>query len=139
MSCICEDDCRNMKWLKPSGAEVDYRGRVHVEKTAGQLRLIFDSISKEDQGKWTCVLNNEENDEKSFMMNVYGKSNYFFFVQFNFNAAFLVPISFDAVESVISIRENQDITIPCEVSGYPKPTIHWYFNGLSLMEKFVSE
>lgn len=75
MSCIGEDDDKNMKWLKPSGAEVDYKGRVHVEKIDGQLRLVFESIIKEDQGKWTCVLDNEENDEKFFMMNVYGKSN----------------------------------------------------------------
>lgn len=77
MSCIGEDDDKNMKWLKPSGGEVDYKGRVHVEKIDGQLRLVFESIIKEDQGKWTCVLDNEENDEKYFMMNVYGKSKGF--------------------------------------------------------------
>lgn len=72
---LCEGDADdNLKWLRPDGFEVDYKGRVHVEKVGGQLRLIFDSIKKEDQGEWTCVSEFEEGgDGKLFMMNVYGK------------------------------------------------------------------
>lgn len=37
------------------------------------------------------------------------------------------------------MKENQDVTIPCEVSGFPEPTVHWYFNGLSMMEKLIGK
>lgn len=71
---ICGGDADdNLKWLTPHGMEVNYKGRVHVEKVNGQLRLIFESIKLEDQGEWTCVSEFEEGgDGKSFIMNVYG-------------------------------------------------------------------
>lgn len=72
MSCIGIDD-NNTKWLRPDGLEVTSKGRVHVEHNRGQARLIFDSIKKEDQGKWTCKLDNDESDGKFFVMNVYGE------------------------------------------------------------------
>jgi hypothetical protein len=73
----CEGDVDdNLKWLNPDGTEVDFRGRVKQEKAGRMLRLIFDSITKEDQGEWTCVSNFDEGgDGKSFMLNVYGTGN----------------------------------------------------------------
>lgn len=73
----CKGDADdNLKWLKPDGMEVDFRGRVKQEKVDGKLWLIFDSITKEDQGEWACVSNFDEGgDGKSFVMNVYGRGN----------------------------------------------------------------
>lgn len=50
-----------------------------------------------------------------------------------------VPITFETVQSVVSVKENDDITIPCEVYGLPEPTIQWYFNELNLAEKLSSK
>lgn len=72
MSCYGEYD-NNIKWLNPHGIDVDSKGQVHVEYVSGQLRLIFDSIRQENQGKWTCVSDNDESEGKSFIMNVNGK------------------------------------------------------------------
>lgn len=70
----CEGiDNNYTKWLRPDGFEVSSKGRVHVETIKGQSRLIFDSITKDDMGKWTCKLDNDEGDGKSFVMNVYGE------------------------------------------------------------------
>ena len=70
-------DDNNTRWLRPNGLEVNSKGRVHVEGIKGQLglesRLIFDSIKREDQGKWTCKLDNDEGEGKFFIMNVYGE------------------------------------------------------------------
>lgn len=140
VSCIGEDE-RYLKWLRPDGAEVDVKGRVHVEAFDGQLRLIIHSIKKEDQGVWMCCRENDENDGQSFELKVYGErkkvrrqrcsSSYF--------ASILpVPISFEPVESVITVKEDQDIAIPCDVDGYPEPATQWYHNGISLQEKLLS-
>jgi hypothetical protein len=64
------DDVESLKWFKPDGSEVGARGRIHVEKVDGQLRLIFDSVRKKDHGKWICL--STQTDEKSFILNVYG-------------------------------------------------------------------
>lgn len=72
VSCIGEDE-RYLKWLRPDGAEVDVKGRVHVEAFDGQLRLIIHSIKKEDQGVWMCCRENDENDGQSFELKVYGE------------------------------------------------------------------
>lgn len=98
---------------------VDSKGRVHVENVDGLLRLIFDNVKKEDQGKWTCLLEGEFSEEKYFTLNVYA------------------PISL-TVDSMLTINEGQDATLRCEASGFPDPKIHWYFNGLSLMDKILS-
>lgn len=72
VSCIGEDE-RYLKWLRPDGAEVDVKGRVHVEAFDGQLRLIIHSIKKEDQGTWMCCRENDESDGQSFELKVYGE------------------------------------------------------------------
>lgn len=99
---------------------VDSKGRVHVENVDGLLRLIFDNVKKEDQGKWTCLLEGEFSEEKYFTLNVYA------------------PISL-TVDSMLTINEGQDATLRCEANGFPDPKIHWYFNGLSLMDKILSK
>lgn len=50
-----------------------------------------------------------------------------------------VPISFEPVESIITVKEDQDIAIPCDVDGYPEPATQWYHNGISLQEKLLSK
>lgn len=72
---LCGGDADdNLKWLSPDGSEVNFKGRVAVEKVGGKLQLVFKSIQKEDQGEWTCVSEFEEGgDGKSFVMNVYGE------------------------------------------------------------------
>lgn len=62
-------------WFGPHGNEVPTEGRVHVETLDYELILLFESIQKEDQGKWTCAMLCDENgEEKSFILNVYGLS-----------------------------------------------------------------
>lgn len=57
---------------------------------------------------------------------------------FYFLSIFPVPISFEPIESVITVKEDQDIAIPCDVDGFPEPTTQWYHNGISLQEKLLS-
>lgn len=72
VSCLGEDE-RYLKWMRPDGAEVEEKGRVHVEAFDKQLRLIIHPIRKEDQGTWTCCRESDENDGQSFDLKVYGE------------------------------------------------------------------
>lgn len=74
VSCMGLDD-NNTKWLRPDGLEVNSRKRVYVENINGQSRLIFDKVKREDQGKWTCINDDNEGSGKNFIMNVYGELN----------------------------------------------------------------
>lgn len=55
-----------------------------------------------------------------------------------FTSFLSVPIAFEPVDSVVSVEEGQKADISCKVSGFPEPTIQWYFNGLSLMDELAS-
>jgi len=65
----------SLAWFGPHGNEIDRtEGRVHVETLDYELLLLFDSIQKEDQGKWTCAIFCDEiEEEKSFVLNVFGE------------------------------------------------------------------
>lgn len=117
----------SIRWLMPNGSEVaDTKGRVHVENDDHQVRLIFDKVKFEDQGRWTCLMDDDDDDkkivEKFFNLNIYGKSSNMFMELLHVHICFLVPIVFEPVESlVITVKEGQDATLPCE--GLLK--IHW--------------
>lgn len=72
VSCIGEDE-RYLQWQSPDGAEVEEKGRVHVEAFDGQLRLIISNITTEDAGNWMCCRESDENDGQSFDLKVYGE------------------------------------------------------------------
>lgn len=113
-------DEENSKWLTPKGDDVvDTKGRVHVEYVEGQLRLIFDNVTIEDQGNWTCVNEGEYHEEVGFILNVY------------------TMIKFENAESVLTLNEGHDATIRCEVKGHPEPSIKWFFNGQEMTDKIL--
>lgn len=37
--------------------------------------------------------------------------------------------------SVMTVREKQNVTLPCKATGFPQPTIRWYRNGRVIEEK----
>lgn len=114
-------DGETAKWLAPDNVVVESDDRVRVENDFGQLRLIIKKVKKEDQGKWTCIVGGDFSEEKSFMLNVFA------------------AIEFEPINDVITINEGEDATLRCEASGAPEPSLHWYYNGRSLMETITSE
>ncbi|ALC38009.1 CG33543 [Drosophila busckii] len=99
------------KWRDPRGeARENTKGRVHIEKKTGLLALVFEHISLDDKGNWTCELN-EETAKKSFELLVNQK------------------ISFDKTELVQSVREGRDALVNCFVKGQPTPEVSWLHNG----------
>ncbi|EDW75702.2 uncharacterized protein Dwil_GK15057 [Drosophila willistoni] len=102
------------KWRDPNGQpRENTKGRVHIEKKTGLLALVFEHISLDDKGNWTCEVNaNAERDaKKSFELLVNQK------------------ISFGKTEMVQSVREGFDAMVNCFVQGMPAPEVSWLHNG----------
>uniref|UniRef100_A0A1I8Q0M4 Neural cell adhesion molecule 2 n=2 Tax=Stomoxys calcitrans TaxID=35570 RepID=A0A1I8Q0M4_STOCA len=101
------------KWIDPDGnVRENSKGRVHIEKKSGSVALVFEHISLDDRGNWTCEGSAKGiKDRKTFELSVYQK------------------ISFDKVEMVQSARNGRDAKVYCKVRAEPAPTISWQFNG----------
>ncbi|KAH8403311.1 hypothetical protein KR222_010327, partial [Zaprionus bogoriensis] len=102
------------KWRDPSGqTRENTKGRVHIEKKTGLLALVFEHISLDDKGNWTCEMDSAATREtkQSFELLVNQK------------------ISFDKTELVQSVREGRDALVSCFVSGQPAPEVSWWHNG----------
>ncbi|KAG5675374.1 hypothetical protein PVAND_005283 [Polypedilum vanderplanki] len=119
-NCFVTCNGSDIHWEYPNGTTVDSKkGRIYVEdfstlgSQAQSLRLIFDTIDENDNGKWTCVGNI---DRKSFTMSVY------------------VPIEFEPLQQEISVKEHENVTLNCVAYGNPQPTIHWSFKSISILE-----
>ncbi|KAL7740609.1 hypothetical protein ACLKA6_009492 [Drosophila palustris] len=102
------------KWRDPRGqTRENTKGRVHIEKKTGLLALVFEHISLDDKGNWTCEMDSAAAREatKSFELLVNQK------------------ISFDKTEQVQSVREGRDAMVNCFVKGQPAPEVSWLHNG----------
>ncbi|XP_075149860.1 fasciclin-2 [Haematobia irritans] len=101
------------KWIDPNGnVRENTKGRVHIEKKSGSTALVFEQISLDDRGNWTCEANaNGVKERKTFELPVHQK------------------ISFDKVEMVQSARDGRDAKVYCKVRAEPPATISWQFNG----------
>ncbi|XP_032294270.1 neural cell adhesion molecule 2 isoform X1 [Drosophila virilis] len=102
------------KWRDPRGqTRENTKGRVHIEKKTGLLALVFEHISLDDKGNWTCEMDSSAAREarKSFELLVNQK------------------ISFDKTELVQSVREGRDAMVNCFVNGQPVPEVSWLHNG----------
>ncbi|XP_058980727.1 fasciclin-2 [Musca domestica] len=102
-----------IKWIDPKGkVRKNTKGRVHIEKRGESTALVFEHMSLEDSGNWTCEGSSKEQKErKTFELSVVEK------------------ISFDKVEMVQSARDGRDATVYCKVRAEPAPSITWQFNG----------
>ena len=40
--------------------------------------------------------------------------------------------------SVLTIKENQNVSVPCRITGFPKPEITWYKAGVALRREAYS-
>ncbi|XP_034100241.1 neural cell adhesion molecule 2 isoform X1 [Drosophila albomicans] len=103
------------KWRDPRGqTRENTKGRVHIEKKTGLLALVFEHISLDDKGNWTCEMDPAaaaREPTKSFELLVNQK------------------ISFDKTELVQSVREGRDALVNCYVKGQPAPEVSWLHNG----------
>ncbi|XP_048833472.1 hemicentin-1 isoform X1 [Brienomyrus brachyistius] len=103
-------------WLK-DGRPISVSSSVRVLSGGRTLRLIHTAV--EDAGRYTCVVSNTAGEERK-----------------NFDLEILVPPSIADDESIsdIKVKENQNVTLTCEVTGNPMPEINWLKNREPLVE-----
>uniref|UniRef100_A0A1I8PF47 Ig-like domain-containing protein n=1 Tax=Stomoxys calcitrans TaxID=35570 RepID=A0A1I8PF47_STOCA len=103
-----------LHWKSPKGETIkEHKGRIHIEassKTA-ELKLVFMHLTLDDKGNWSCVDAEGAKTGNMFDLIVYQK------------------ITFTENTSVLTVKEGENTTIWCEVTGEPQPNITWYFNG----------
>ncbi|XP_062920094.1 hemicentin-1 isoform X2 [Mobula hypostoma] len=106
----------SITWLK-DGQPISLSNALRILSGGRILRLIH--AAEENSGLYSCVVTNAAGEEiKSFDLNV------------------LVPPSIvneDKIEDA-KVKENQSITLSCEVSGNPVPQIKWLKDGELLTE-----
>ncbi|EDW29370.1 GL18457 [Drosophila persimilis] len=112
------------KWRDPRGqTRENTKGRVHIEKKTGLLALVFEHISLDDRGNWTCEVNGYGNGNQN--RNVNTEREFFSSFELLVNQ----KISFGKTEQVQSVREGRDAMVNCFVEGMPAPEVSWLYNG----------
>ncbi|KAL5281156.1 hypothetical protein ACFFRR_004895 [Megaselia abdita] len=108
---FCKSNLRT-NWRAPNGFIVGSTDqRIHVEDKGAQLALVFEKISLNDKGKWTCETDGGEYKE-SFVLIVNKR------------------ISFPEEDKLQSAPEGMDKIIKCRPEGDPTPIISkWERNG----------
>ncbi|KAG4072544.1 hypothetical protein HA402_004633 [Bradysia odoriphaga] len=103
-----------VRWLNPKQTVIEEtKGRIHIEeRTDGSTALVFETITLQDKGEWSCQ--GEIGD-----------------VQKSFNMVINQPISFVDTPVVQSVREDRDAVIRCMVTADPEPTISCFQESIS--------
>ncbi|XP_031431207.1 LOW QUALITY PROTEIN: hemicentin-1 [Clupea harengus] len=105
----------SITWLKDS-KPVSASSSVRIISGGRSLRLMHAAV--EDAGRYTCIVSNPAGEERM-----------------NFDLDILVPPSIvkgGTVEDV-KVKDRQNVTLACEVTGNPLPEITWLKDGLPLV------
>ncbi|XP_053542916.1 hemicentin-1 isoform X1 [Ictalurus punctatus] len=102
-------------WLK-DGRPISTSGSVRVISGGRSLRLMH--AAAEDAGRYTCIVSNTAGEDRK-----------------NFDLDVLVPPSIvnDGGLQDVRVKEGQNITLTCEVTGNPVPEITWLKDGQSVL------
>ncbi|KAI1891477.1 hypothetical protein AGOR_G00144220 [Albula goreensis] len=103
-------------WLK-DGRPITMSNSVRVISGGRTLRLMHATV--EQAGRYTCVVSNTAGEERK-----------------NFDLEILVPPSIVSEGTVndVKVKEKQNVTLSCEVTGNPVPEISWLKDGRPLLE-----
>ena len=81
------------------------------------------AVTMDDVGKYTCHVENLHGSEERLIdLNVY-----------------LPPTIKTTAEESITITVGQAVSVPCEASGNPEPTIAWYTNDREIRTQLKNE
>ncbi|KAG5276279.1 hypothetical protein AALO_G00130100 [Alosa alosa] len=105
----------SITWLK-DGTPVSASSSVRIISGGRSLRLMHAAV--EDAGRYTCIVSNPAGEERM-----------------NFDLDILVPPSIVKEGTVedVKVKDRQNVTLACEVTGNPVPEITWLKDGLPLV------
>lgn len=108
--CTSNDDS-SLSWLK-DGKTIYDGDLFSINELDGALRLLIPSITADHAGNYTCVSRNG-----------YGSDSY--------SAVLSVvspPIWLTTLKD-IAMSNDKSVTLNCNATGHPKPTVHWTRDG----------
>ncbi|XP_045782007.1 hemolin-like [Maniola jurtina] len=108
-------------WFK-DGKDINNSPKDRVtryNKSVGK-RLIIKEVLPEDQGEYTCVIDNEVGKVQKHTFNVKVVS---------------APQYVKQPEQKLIVKQGQDVTIPCQVQAIPEAKLSWTYNSKNLPEK----
>ncbi|XP_030626728.1 hemicentin-1 [Chanos chanos] len=107
----------SITWLK-DGRPISTSGSVRIISGGRSLRLMHAAV--EDAGRYTCVVSNAAGEERK-----------------NFDLEILVPPSIvdEGTVKDVKVKEKQNVTLVCEVTGNPVPEIRWLKDGQPITEE----
>uniref|UniRef100_A0AAR2KQZ6 Hemicentin 1 n=1 Tax=Pygocentrus nattereri TaxID=42514 RepID=A0AAR2KQZ6_PYGNA len=104
-------------WLKDDRPIIT-SSSVRVISGGRSLRLMHATV--EDAGRYTCIVTNAAGEDRK-----------------NFDLDVLVPPSIlnEGVLQDVKVKEGQNVTLTCEVTGNPVPEITWLKDGQPVVEE----
>ncbi|KAL2089466.1 hypothetical protein ACEWY4_014154 [Coilia grayii] len=105
----------SITWLK-DGQPISSSSSVRIISGGRSLRLMHAAV--EDVGRYTCIVSNPAGEERM-----------------TFDLDVLVPPSIAKEGTVedVKVKDRQNVTLACEVTGNPVPEITWLKDGLPLV------
>lgn len=106
----------NLSWFK-GGQEVneellrytDSFGNISVEKTGDISILKINNATLDDSGQFACNAKNEFGTDSNSV-----------------NIVIVAPLEWSKVpKTELEVALNQDISVECDATGFPQPTIEW--------------
>ncbi|KAJ8705661.1 hypothetical protein PYW08_012707 [Mythimna loreyi] len=88
-------------------------------RTSGKRLLIRETLP-EDEGEYKCVVNNGVGQKQTHTMKLTVVS---------------APKLAKKSEKQVSVKEGEDVSIPCQVTGLPEPKVSWTYNAKALGER----
>ncbi|KAG7298099.1 hypothetical protein JYU34_018867 [Plutella xylostella] len=123
------------------------RGKVTIDGTVGRYRLLSDGaleivqLYRNDSGVYICVANNglgTARQEVRLQVNVIRSVASMSRLAVALSAALVcacadpVPVSTRLRATQNKFASGSELSIPCEVDGYPTPEVHWTKDGVRL-------
>ncbi|RWS05571.1 Down syndrome cell adhesion molecule-like protein Dscam2 [Dinothrombium tinctorium] len=109
-------------WFKHETSINEHLSNIKIETNSGVSTLIFEKVSRNDSGNYTCVVNNAYGEDKtSFVLTI------------------KVAMKWIEEPKDMTIVEGNGIIINCIAEGFPRPQISWWKNKnviLSHSERF---
>ncbi|XP_047522609.1 vascular endothelial growth factor receptor 1 isoform X1 [Pieris napi] len=111
----------NVSWIDWEGLLMDNYTKFYETQFSFVAKLVFDGITLNDAGNYTCVGYKNDDSEESYMTHVSVIEQRL--------PVILIP---ETTEMDVQVNPYQPIQLTCQVDAVPPPTVTWYKDGFPI-------
>ncbi|CAF4936226.1 unnamed protein product [Pieris macdunnoughi] len=111
----------NVSWIDWEGLLMDNYTKFYETQFSFVAKLVFDGITLNDAGNYTCVGYKNDDSEESYMTHVSVIEQRL--------PVILIP---ETLEMDVQVNPYQPIQLTCQVDAVPPPTVTWYKDGFPI-------